>query len=81
MYSFMSQFLFKVLVCLSFVSSRGSAACTISHSFPFCFFTVELLDGVSDALDKLLDQDDSVLKDLSTTNFVNVICDVYRRTA
>ena len=45
------------------------------------FHLVELLDGVTDVVDKLLDYDDLILETLSTANSVNVICDVYRRTA
>lgn len=42
---------------------------------------VELLDGVTEAFDKLLDHEDSILNNLSTSKMVNIICDVYRRTA
>eukprot|EP00794_Sanderia_malayensis_P018036 gene18036-19842_t len=41
----------------------------------------ELLDIVSDVVDKLLDYDDELLDELSTTKTVRTICDVYRRTA
>ena len=44
-------------------------------------FLVELLDGVADLIDHLIDYDDAVLDDLATERMVTIICDVYRRTA
>jgi len=42
---------------------------------------VELLDGVADLIDQLIDYDDGILEDLSSERMVTIICDVYRRTA
>lgn len=43
--------------------------------------SVELLEGVADLIDQLIDYDDDILDELSNEKMVTIVCDVYRRTA